>query len=153
MMRDFDYQGLGELGDDVLLLEWDIAVDRDELAAFEDRCRRHPYRVRVAPYKLYHVPGEPWAHRHVDDQGGERWVLEYEETCDYFGFGMIYLPHMLIRRFESSPAPARGLPIGVELEHYADRRFTDQTFSCWHRRQGYDPVRIDWDVRPVHLHW
>src|SRR5580692_1999207 len=35
--RPFDYSGLKQYGEDIVLLEWDIAVSKTDLARFADR--------------------------------------------------------------------------------------------------------------------
>jgi hypothetical protein len=50
--RQFDYRGLVDLDDDVVLIEWDIAIGAEQLALFMARAKDEPDRVRVAPYYL-----------------------------------------------------------------------------------------------------
>lgn len=148
VMSDFDYRVLADVDDDVLLIEWDLAVSREDLEVMIDRCRQDPDRVRVAPYRLYmsqsgrpHPQGSLWAHRRYqgDPQTGtSRFVLEGEPTCHLFGLGLTYLPRWVI------PAMRRDW----------DDYINDTNISAWHYRHAPDPeVPIDWDVRPVHLHY
>ena len=166
-LTDYDYTPLGAIDDDICLLEWDMAASAEDIATFTEHARARPNAVCVAPYRLYRpsVAEAPtagvWAHRRVTDEPlfasgarpGERWVFEGEPEADYVGFGLIYLPRDLIRAFLSAAAPERGRPMNVPIGEYADKRFTDSTFSAWHHRQGYGPVPITWAVRPVHLHF
>lgn len=154
-LADFDYTPLGDIADDVLLLEWDMAVSLGDLERFARRAAETPGRVLVAPYPLYHVGPYPvQAHRRVTGPGPEdtRPVRVNEPTADLFGLGMAYLPRPLILEFLRWPSPARGQ---WPFERgYTDGRFTDQTFSVWHfHNAACGPVAIDWSVRPVHLHY
>lgn len=158
-INDYDYTPLQDIDEDVLLVEWDIQVDPAALAAFAATCAAEPERVRVAPFRLYTVAPEPvCAHRVVtdDETGAERWLHEGEEYADYFAFGLTYLPRAIVRAFLDAPAPARGRsPFLLPQQGYSDCRFTDQTFSMWHRwHLGAPcvPVPVDWTVRVEHLH-
>lgn len=163
-IADYDYAPLAqlaELGDDVIVIEWDMAVSREDRDRFTRAAihAQHEGLPLVAPYRLYAPEPAHYAHRRVSADGRERWIRENEPTCDYFGFGLVYLPGQLVRRFAAEPAPARGrspfLPDGAP---YADTRLTDQTFSVWYRWHCADggacrSPRVAWDVRPVHLHY
>lgn len=138
VMDDYDYRCLGQVGGDVLLLEWDVAVDRDGLEAF--RSQIVPGDVLVAPYRLYEsqhfqLPQPVWAHR-VYDGDHLRHVTEGDETADLWGMGMVYLPWAFLSAF---------------LADY-DGHVSDGSLSGWHHRR-HGPVRIAWDVRPAHLHY
>jgi hypothetical protein len=138
VIADYDYRPLASVQDDVCLLEWDVALDPADARRFERTAGQEPDRVLVAPYRL-HLPGEPWAwaHRRVLCDGRHGWVHSGEPTCDYFGFGCIYLPWSLVSRF---------------LRERAGEPLNDETFSKWHREAIARPVAIDWSIRPVHLH-
>ncbi len=154
---DYDYTALRDIADDVCVIEWDIVADTPALQAFMYTCQQAPQQVRVAAHLLYTVAPEPvWAHRVVtDDQGTERWISEGEEYCDYFAFGLIYLPRAAVAAFLDAPAPERGAsPFLLPGQVYGDARFNDQTFSVWHRHryaQG-GPVPVDWAIKVEHLH-
>lgn len=146
-MRDYDYRGpLGEVDDDVLLIEWDLAVDKEDLAEFARRCRAGPERVLVAPYRLYHYssdrdrPAPIWVHRRylgTPETGQLIHVQPGDETCHLWGLGMTYLPHWIIQKF----LVEWGGPL------------TDGALSGWHYRHIEQDVPITWDIRPVHLHY
>src|SRR6266705_1341970 len=53
VMDGYDYRCIEAIDDDVLLLEWDIAIGEHELVRFAERARQAPDRVLVAPYPLY----------------------------------------------------------------------------------------------------
>ena len=66
-----------------------------------------------------------------------QFVSAKEPECDFFAFGMIYLPLEIVRRYlETKPAFVN-----------------DCEFSEWHHKTIGTKVPIHWDVRPVHLHY
>lgn len=156
-MGDYDYSALRLLQDDICLLEWDMAVAREDMRRFEEHAAANPGCVLVAPYRLYegHAAFPVYAHRLVYSGGAERWVTGPEDArCDYFGFGMIYLPHQLVAEFcAADPATRAREPHWAEGQDSNMRGFTDHTFSVWHRHQKGRDVAIDWSVCPVHLHY
>lgn len=146
IMRDYDYRWLHDLGDDIVLLEWDIAVGKEDLERFIGYARQNPDRVIVAPYKLYSgtevnilLPQEYWAHRRYygDLRHVCQWVTEGEPTCHLFGLGMAYLPLTLLADFADD----------------VGGHFSDGSFSAWHNAYVQAETPITWDVRPVHLHY
>lgn len=146
VMRDYDYRILGDVDDDVLLIEWDLAVGKEELVEFADRARATPDRVLVAPYRLYHYasdrdrPVPVWAHRRyigTPETGRLVHVTEDQPTAHLWGLGLTYLPRHVIRRFLAA------WPGDV----------SDGSLSGWHHRHIEPEVPITWDIRPVHLHY
>lgn len=147
VIERFGYQPLQGVADDVLLVEWDIAVDREGLARFAARARAEPDRVLVAPYRLYYpsLPEPVWAHRHWDGlpadantPGSASFVAAGDPFCALFGLGMVYLPREVIAAF------------------FADRpsnHVGDVELSMWHYRNVAERVPIAWDVLPVHLNY
>lgn len=144
-MDDHDYRCLDAIDDDVLLLEWDIAVGREDLAEFAARAAAAPDRVLVAPYRLYFFASERerppvWAHRRYEgtpETGSLRHATPADETCHLWGLGMTYLPRAVVRRF---------------LDAWPGH-FSDVSLSGWHYRNVEQDVPITWDIRPVHLHY
>jgi hypothetical protein len=130
----YDYSPLRQAHDDVLLLEWDIAVSQEDLRAFAEQAQASPEDLLVAPYRLYPEgsgwPVPVWAHR----RDYLTFVEEGEPTCVMFGLGMIYLPKRLIDAFDGQV-------------------FDDGRFSEWHHSTVGKPVPIAWNVRPVHLNY
>lgn len=148
VMETYDYRGLADaFTEDLILLEWDIAVDRDALERFIAWCEVEPDRVRVAPYRLWAPTGSndplsnaPWAHRayhYPEVKATMRYVDEGEPTCHMFGLGMVYLPHEIVRAYADA----------------APGHFSDGSFSAWHSNNVAFETPIAWDVRPVHLHY
>jgi hypothetical protein len=145
VMAHYDYRELGDLNDDVVLIEWDIALDRPQLETFLQRAADNPEQVRVAPYLLY--PASTKAKQafycHKIREGVNRWVTgPDDEVCQMFGFGLVYLPKVMIDGFLQTLI--------------RNRRFSDVTFSHWHWRHAPRQLRnvpIDWDCHAVHLHY
>lgn len=143
----YDYRGLVDLNDDIVLIEWDIAIGGMELATFMNRAAAEPHRVRVAPYVLYRrgnngrSPHSSFYCHRIREAGTRTWVRGPQDThCHMFGFGLIYLPADLIRRFVAQLAPGG--------------KFGDTEFSRWHMRNAtHRNVPIDWDCHAVHLHY
>jgi hypothetical protein len=145
VLDHYDARKLAAMPDVLIVLEWDIAATKEDLGIFAAAARLAPRRVLVAPYRLYPEanPGltEPiWAHRR---EPGNVPVRAADATCHRFGFGMVYLPRLLLRAFADDWLAAN--PNG---------NLTDETFSGWHYRTNPDPeVPICWAVRPVHLNY
>lgn len=147
-----DYSALLQLNDDVLHLDWDVAVGLDELQAFADKCRSEPHLVRVAPTMSYPTrqrrwhpaPGTP-KHYLVWDK--ESWESNREGLrpgtpyCNYFAFGMVYLPRWTLERFMES-VPKFGPTLN------------DVSFSVWYQVFTHgQPVPVEWDTHAVHLNF
>ena len=144
-----DYRSLGEVEDDVLMIEWDIAVNRADLLTFAEVARRTPSDVLVAPYEipsdLYHLPAPVSAHRQWEWDGSNSvipvgaWPVQPDdETCNLFGLGMVYLPYALVCGFLDSG--------------YATH-FGDVEFSMWHYKNVSRTVPILRSVHPVHVNY
>lgn len=149
VLHNHDYKPLAAIDDDVLLLEWDIAVGQEDLRAFAAHARQDPDRVLVAPYRIYadayNLPTDVWAHRRWDGTGvgtvipnGATPVATGDPWCQLFGLGMVYLPRDLHRRFAAVAWSSH---------------FGDTQFSMWHYEHVTHDVPICWDVHPVHLHY
>lgn len=145
VMHDYSYRALGHYGDDILLIEWDMAVSAEDLARFRQHIAADPTRVIVAPYRVYEQTTRPeplqggpkWVHRkYIGAKASMRHVHEGDPDADLWGMGLIYMPRAVIAEF---------------LDFWPGH-FNDGTFSGWHfDRHG--PAPITWDVRPVHLHY
>lgn len=153
-MNDYDNQGLITLKDNLVVLEWDMAVDPEELELFCAMAEENPDEIIVAPYKIP-VDTAPntaetvdqgfvYVHRIVTNDAtlSFRWVRPGDWQCDLFGFGMIYLPHELMKEFVADPSSSPH-----------DLRMTDTNFSIWFYRKYRQKVNIAWQVRPIHLHY
>lgn len=143
------YGPLADVDDDVLLLEWDIAVGQEELRHFASRAAKTPDRVLVAPYRIYadvyNLPADVWAHRAWNGDGvgtispnGALPVRDGAPSCNLFGLGMVYLPRTVIQAYFKTCWGAQ---------------FGDTQFSMWHYQHIAREVPIAWEVRPVHLNY
>jgi len=143
------YGPLASIDEDVLLIEWDIAVGQEDLRQFAHHARREPARVLVAPYRIYadtyNLPADIWAHRHWNGDGmgtvvprGALPVRDGAPTCNLFGLGMVWLPQAVLRGFF---AASQG------------SNFGDKEFSMWHYERVAREVPIAWEVRPGHLNY
>lgn len=143
------YGPLAAIDDDVLLLEWDIAVGQEDLNQFATRARRAPEKVLVAPYRIYAdsygLPCDIWAHRQWGGDGmgtvipnGAIPIRDGAPFCNLFGLGMVWLPRDLVHRF---------------LVISQSSNFGDTQFSMWHYQYVTRDVPVAWEVRPVHLHY
>jgi hypothetical protein len=145
LMSGYDYRpALDPIDDDVLLIEWDLAIGKEDLIEFARRCKADPDRVLVAPYRLYHAssnrerPKPVWVHRRYERQGESlRHVTPEDDTCHLWGLGLTYLPRDIIRAFLDA----------------GDWTLSDGALSGWHYRHVREDVPITWDIRPVHLHY
>lgn len=145
--RQFDYRRLVDLDDDVVLIEWDIAIGGEHLALFMQRAQAEPEQVRVAPYVLYRGgrdgrPQIPFYCHRIRTQRNRSWAKPEDTHCQMFGFGLVYLPAALLKAFVAQMQPKA--------------HFGDTEFSQWHMRNAPAHVRnvpIDWDLSVVHLHF
>jgi hypothetical protein len=149
LIDNCDYSPLRSYTDDLLLLEWDIAVSQEDLLRFVQVANERPDRVLVAPYRIYadayRLPHDVWAHRHWDGEpkgmaqpGNPTFIETGEPFCQLFGLGMVYLPaDVLARWFAAGWAT----------------HFGDVEFSMWHYLHVAQDVPICWDVHPVHLNY
>ena len=144
VMGDYSYRALGDLNDDVLLVEWDMAISKEDLDTFVAHVQERPDRVLVAPYRIYQDTSDPtvfpdpfWVHRRFVTPDRMRHVVEGDESCHLWGLGVTYIPRFVIRGF---------------LDAWPGH-FNDASLSGWHWRNVEEETRIAWDVRPVHLHY
>jgi hypothetical protein len=149
MTPPFDYTPLVLAGDDVLHLDWDVAVSPEDLRTFAAAARLRPLEPLVAPIRLYpgsmfghdpvprDLPEPVWGAKSYDDgtEQSMHYVTRGEPAADLWGFGMVYLPLCWLLRWRDD---CPGVTMG------------DLQFSGWyHRQEG--AAQLCWDVRPVHL--
>lgn len=149
VIEHHDYKPLAAIDDDVLLLEWDIAVGQEDLRHFAAHAAQDPDRVLVAPYRIYadayNLSEDIWAHRHWDGTGlgtisptGAVSVTTGDPTCNLFALGMTYLPRRIHQDF---------------VAYARSGHFGDVEISMWHYQHVAREVPICWDVHPVHLNY
>lgn len=146
--RPYDYRGLLDYEDDIVLIEWDIAIGGEKLHLFMARAKEAPEQIRVAPYKLYRRGGQegrpqvPFYVHRIRTERNRSWAKPQDTHCQMFGFGLVYLPRWALEGF------VRQMP---DKSHFGDTEF-----SNWHRRNAPVHLRdvpIDWDCEAVHLHY
>jgi hypothetical protein len=136
--RPYDYSGLPAYHDDILLLEWDIAVSRTDLGIFAQRVKGRDWPA-VAPF--LNRDGTHYMHwRYIGEPRREQYrpIRKWERTCDLFGFGMVYFPAWVLRDYppgwgNSSILSDGSLPRWLQTLPQAR------------------PVPVDWDITVVHL--
>lgn len=146
-----DYRPLRDVDDDVIHMDWDVAVGRNELRAFAQKCVAEPDIVRVAPTMVNPTrvqrgnPGakfkDTWLVFKQMPLGRES-LEPGEPYCDYYGFGMVYLPRWTIVGF-TDYLKARG-----DYES-----FLDSTFDVWYRKVSGKRVPVEWDTNAVHINY
>ncbi len=151
VMNDADYNTVQPWPDDepgFCMLEWDIALAREERERFVELVHRSPNRVLVAPYykTLDPLDGPICIHRVRRAKGDRRpprgwgdWspLPRFATRTDLFGFGCIYLPLKVVQEYKQAN-PHKP-------------RFDDTSFSVWYRAR-YGEADVTWDVHPQHLH-
>ena len=140
---NYDYSGLLAYQDDIVQIDWDTAVSREDLVIFAERAKLTPESVLVAPMPIYpdNRPGLTKPHwnccRRINPVTPDllREVDRNDSECDLFGFGMIYLPLKMIQGFALTT-----------------RFFSDRGFAEWHNNQ-HGSAKLIWDIHPIHLHY
>jgi hypothetical protein len=145
---------------DAVLLDWDMAISREDRWRFEQHIADDPDHVHIAPYPLYRgprhtdiPPGEfryaafpaesvrdqlPGMHPEYRESDREDFhIVEGESHAASFGFGCIYLPLYIVKRF---------------LDEVPTPQVSDGLFSVWHYHT-FGEVPVHWDVRPIHLNY
>jgi hypothetical protein len=151
LIPSIDYRPLLNVDDDVIHLDWDVAVGLIELRHFAKKCIANPEIVRVAPTMMYKsrfwysegYATRPWTTNwmvYVQDSVGKRVVYDGEPFANYFGFGMVYLPQWTIKEFAETLN---------SNEHFRDGNFCEWYF----KRTNGQPVPVEWDTNAVHTNY
>ena len=148
-MYNYDMRSLADINNDLILLEWDIAVAEHDLHNFICHVRDSPNQVHVAPYVLYpesldELMTPVWAHRHMIREMPLqlKWIEYGDSVCDIFSTGMIYIPLDILKRISDSD--------NLITWH---NNINDSKLAFWHHHEIDKKVPVHWDVRPVHLHY
>lgn len=147
----FDYAPLADMGEDLIHLDWDMAVSPEDLDTFAHLAMAAPQDVLVAPYRTY--PGSIFG---ADPQGRDlespvwtakvysdareqsmRNVTEDDTHAHLWGFGLVYLPAKWLCGYAA---------------RFPGEKMGDGEFSGWYYRQA-GPALLAWGVRPVHLNF
>lgn len=129
-----DFSALRDLAEPVILIEWDVAVDRANLARFAAMAEGRDWPI-VAP------------HYKIDEGGKLHWVhfwrglpvLPGDPECDQFAPGLVYLPAGLLADCPGSDEGCEVMNEGVIGRYLRSR-------------PDWRPVPIAWDITTVHLH-
>jgi hypothetical protein len=134
--RPYDYSGLKAYGDDILLLEWDIAVSRTDLGIFAQRVKGSDWPV-VAPF--LDRAGMHYMHWRIPPGSrAVRPIHHGEPDCDLFGFGMVYFPAWTLRDYPPGWGNSSIL--------------SDGSFPRWLQTlPQWKPIPVDWGITVVHL--
>jgi len=147
---DYDYSALADVGDDMVHLDWDVAVSPEDLMTFAAMARAHPHVPLVAP--VWEYPGSlnrggprdmdrpALMLRRYTEGGMMRECTPDDRTCHLFGFSMVYLPIASVREFAKECAAEGWM-------------FDDIGFAGWSYNHVATAVPICWDVTPVHLNY
>lgn len=129
----------------VRVLEWDLAVEPEDLDSMECAIATRPGAIICAAYRLYSPDGSwAWAHRahlsegHYDEWGGSMDIggMAY---LTYPCLGLTYLPNQL---FEA----------GADRIAASAYPFTDEVIRAVARDAGID-AWLQPGAFPKHLHW
>jgi hypothetical protein len=144
---------------DTIVIEWDLALSREDRARFEGHCQAAPDLVHVAPYPHYEYKPDGWDHGwvHRNDDLLTGSITEGEPDCKFFGFGLVYFPLRIVQAFLDDIALPPGELAARRGEQLAgllaEKSVTDVAFSAWHWAALARRVPVHWDVRPVHLNY
>jgi hypothetical protein len=151
-IKTVDYRPLADLNDDVIHLDWDVAVGMVELRNFAKKCLAEPNTVRVAPTMMYssrywrdELPGDgrgwftDWMVQ-VQMNVGTRPIKYGEPYGHFFSFGLVYLPKQILRDFVN------------QLKD--NEQFRDREFCQWFQKStGGTSVPVEWATNAVHLNF
>lgn len=144
--QDYGYAGFQEVvnQDDIVLLEWDVAVDQPNLRRFIRYCEDNPDWPCVAPYHKTEDDELHWMHFRkigMTPHGGELWrpIYQGEPDCDQFGPGLSYFPKGILNGCPNQDAGSQVLNDGL-ISRYL------RSLPQWR------PIPIHWDVHVTHLH-
>jgi hypothetical protein len=151
-----DYTPLGDLGENFIHLDWDVAVNRDALRAFADKCEKEPNRIRVAPTMNW-VTRQYRANQNASsaDQWlvwkltleGKRNLEPGEPFCDMFAFGMVYFPIAIFQKYLAADTSAGN--------SHPDINFCEWRYNTYYGgiRKNPPGVPVEWDTHAVHLNY
>lgn len=153
---------LESMTEGTVVIEWDMALSREDRARFEEYILAGPGIVHVAPYRHYaYKPPDKdfsWLVRNTGTEGfGDLFCEEGEPDAMYFGFGLTYIPLWIAKAYLAecqkdfnTLAKTRGVGLATAMKA---GRCGDVVFSQWHWMATGHRVPVYWDVRPVHLNY
>ena len=136
-------------------LDWDIAYNSCDMHVVEEAIAERPDMVAMGPYLMF--PSSTWKHNFGWQDTGDRpepvwsgmvwtgndWrrITRDDQTCQAFGFGLVYLPEHVVKLADQ---------LGV-LDQCV-YPYDDAVFSDFFWRQG-GQARVLWECVPKHLHF
>ena len=145
-----DYRPLVELGESFIHLDWDIAVERNALRDFAQKCIADPDTVRVGPYKGYptrrrhdkwawanHEKWYVWRNSNPGGYGSKIELVPGDPFCHWFAPGFMYVPFEYWKGYcdSTTEAVCEGFP------------------DWYHKNIGWDEFPVEWDVNAIHLNY
>lgn len=145
-----DYRPLVDVGENLIHLDWDVAVGRTELREFARKCEAEPDRCRVAPTWAYvtrmrrdhYARGQRtelmiWKY---DQRRGRMRVQWGDPECNLFGFGFVYLPTWAFCGYVADLDPATPA--------------SDTGFGQWYfKATNGQGVPVEWGTHAVHTNY
>jgi len=144
-----DYRPLYEVGQNMIHMDWDMAIGRNELRDFADRCRENPEKLRSAACRTYptrqyqlgldKTKQTEWHAWHSLDPKVE--VKPGDPTCKWCSIALCYIPWSVWKPF---------------VESYGDRKdcwASARGLANWYRDNVEDSIDLDWDTNVVHVNY
>ena len=147
-----DMRPLSQVGQDFIHLDWDMAVGRDELRAFADKCRQKPDKLRSAacrtyPTRRYQLGDDPdkrtrWHAWHSLNPEIE--VNYGDPVCKWFSFAFIYVPFAIWTAFVTDFNKVHGT---------RPRWCSGRSLASWYHKNVSEEIDLDWDTHVVHANY
>jgi hypothetical protein len=148
--RDYmDYRPLIEVNDDFIHMDWDIAIGRDELRAFAEKCYAEPNKIRAGPYRSYPTRRYRLGWDKTKETTWHAWhslspkveVKPGDPTCKWFGMGFVYVPFWIWQEF-------------VNDCNRTGRQFCSaRALAAWYHSQVEETIALDWETNLVHVNY
>lgn len=136
-----DFAAVRDITEPLILVEWDVAIDRRELARFELMAEGRDWPMCGPHYKIGEGGHIHWVMFRETPAGGYRTVWRGEPDCDRFPMpGLLYLPGGLLADCPASDEGSDGVMNEGTIGRYL------------RRRPDWRPYPIAWDIKMVHLH-
>lgn len=123
------------------MLEWDLAIDLDDMAVMEAAVRWKPDLIHVAPYPLWWKPEGPlvaqWNQPYVPGERGamhSRSILAQDHMA---GLGLVYFPAWVLDALAG---------------RWSEVNYPHAEADIW-GIVGTDKIHVLYDLKPKHLHW
>jgi hypothetical protein len=134
-----DFSALRDIDDDVILIEWDVAVDEISLRRFVSHAQGRDWPIVAPHYKITPDGQRILVHFRLRTDGSFCPVIWGDRECDQFAPGLAYFPRGLLRDCPSGDARCDVMNEGVISRYLRSR-------------PDWRPVPIAWDITTTHLH-